>query len=73
MLHPQLSPYKDVVSQTKHFALKVSIALRLPGRGIFHQQPKTGAGTAAALGFLSLHPWVSDRRLGSECLGNSEM
>lgn len=52
-LHPQLSPCKDLVSQTKHFALKVFIALMLPGRDVFHQQPKTGARTAPALGFLS--------------------
>lgn len=53
-LHPLLSPCKDLVSQTKHFALKVLIVFSLSGRDVFHSQPKTGARTVPALGFLSL-------------------
>lgn len=34
--HPQLSPCKDIVSQTKHFALNVFITLMVPGRDVFH-------------------------------------
>lgn len=48
-LYPHLSPSKDMVSQTKHFALKVFIALTLPGIS----SQKTGARTAPALGFFS--------------------
>lgn len=36
ILHPQLSPCKDMVSQTRHFAPKVFIAFRLRGRNVFH-------------------------------------